>query len=277
VSHALITFSSLLFVSPAAPSWKLPFEVHCQLLPLMSNQHLDLHSRDGHSYQHSARDAKTSVFMIGQPSGGAKYDKRRSVSENLRLPSSHLNEFDLVFVVEEGLKKDEMVDYAQRELMTPMIHDAASPSPMLGAASPRVPMTPASAVSGTASRLKTKLALKSNEFEPLPANVFKQYLQLARSLPPPTISEEVRGQLDARFRSLQSTADSSQMEEGSCADVRPLNTLVRLSQARARLELSPVVTLEHVQDVWDLLTYCQSEHGGTMLHGEEHKDMRGSQ
>ena len=216
--------------------------------------------------------------MIGQPAGGAKYDSSRSISENLSLTSStsRLQDFDLIFVIEDGLKKDEMADYVERELMTPSINVAASPSPLVCAASPRVPLTPASALGGTASRLKSKLAIHSSEFEPLPSKVFKEYLQYARSLPPPSISDELRGELDARFRSMQSTHDANSSEEGSCSDGRLLETLVRLCHARARLELSSVVTKEHLQDVWDLLLYCRSEHQ-LLLTGEGHRDMRGSQ
>lgn len=259
---------------------------------MQTRQRVDLHSRDGVAYRFPSFPVQSSLLVVGQSKSAAtssssgperRYDRRRTVAENLGLPTRRLKEFDLILVVDTELKRDEMADYCERELMSPLLlvlggsstsgGSSVSGSPSAAwPASPRVPLTPQSGVTGQASRLKARMAVRTSEFDPLPPSVLRQYLAYARALDPPHIGREVRAMIDAAFRQYQLTQDHA--ASGCGADVRLLESIVRLSQARARIELSREVTREHVQDVCDLLQYVNQDEVNLR---EAHQDMRGSQ
>lgn len=164
--------------------------------------------------------AATSVVAAANPTDGM-YRSNRSLSENLKLSVALLSRFDLIFVF-GGTNNS-------KEMNTTHHHQPDSDT--------------------SSQELKTRCerrAAHSQDFLPLP--LMQTFSRYARSFCKPTLSPAAAKMLETTFMSQRSSSSNSILP----VTPRYLETLVRLSQARARCDLARVVTTRHVLDVLEI-------------------------
>lgn len=200
--------------------------------------------------------ARTCILAAANPSGG-HYDKSRTVTDNLKICPTLLSRFDLVFI---------LLDHADShldQLLTNHIQ-ALHTSRVRPGASNRNDGTqqfvhrnhgserrehPANA--SLYERLKLDDA---SGFVPISHDLMHKYIGYARKYCHPVLTPEATDQIKRFYLELR-TANN---EAGSIAvTTRQLEALIRLTQARARVELSGVATLQHVQDVLAIFQYSR--------------------
>lgn len=202
--------------------------------------------------------ARTSILAVANPAGG-HYDKSKTVSENLRLNPALLSRFDLVFILLD--KADAHLDdlltahiqalhsnrrYSQTNPSTSATQMSSQPSASFlrtqqrGADEPRV-------------ALYERLRINDNtQFNPIPHEVMQKYIGYARKNCFPVLSDAATIELKAFYLELRKTRPGV---DSIPATTRQLEALIRLTQARARLDLCPEATVEHARDVLSIIRY----------------------
>ena len=184
-------------------------------------------------------NARTSVLAAANPIKG-RYDRTRTLKQNVDISAPIMSRFDLFFVVLD--EQDEAVDYA----IAKHIIDVHCRSQQ---------QTQAEAD-----------ALFSMEDLQL-------YVRAARLIRPRLTPEAQRFLVDSYV--LLRTNDSVGVSRSSYRiTVRQLESLIRLSEARARLDLSSRVTVVHVKEAARLLkkSIVRVETGDVMLEDELEAD-----
>ena len=86
--------------------------------------------------------------------------------------------------------------------------------------------------------------------DPLPAELFRKYIAYARAFAQPTLSADARVVLQDFYLVLR---EDHMTEESTPITTRQLESLIRLTQARAKLELREVASKEHAEDVVEMM------------------------
>lgn len=160
-------------------------------------------------------NARTSVLAAANPIGG-RYDRRRSLRQNLNLSPPILSRFDLFFIQLD--EANETLDYAIARRIVDvhrLVHDEA----------PR----------------------------PYTLQEVQQYILFARCFKP-RISEEAAAVMVKEYKRLRLRQASGPSANGWKITVRQLESLVRLSEAIARMYLKGTVLPRHVQEAVKLLS-----------------------
>ena len=211
--------------------------------------------------------ARASVLAAANPSGG-HYDRERSLADNLKMGAALLSRFDLVFLLLD--RPDGALDsLVSSHIMA--LHASAS-----GRASSLDTSAAASASSAADWDPDRPLAerLTANVAEPaavLPHPLLRKYIAYARKYVHPRLSPEACRALQDFFldmRARQQGVDSTPVT------TRQLESLIRLTQARARLDLREDATAADAEDVIQLVRFSMGAGG---LGGEdgEHPVARG--
>uniref|UniRef100_A0A336MI36 DNA helicase MCM8 n=1 Tax=Culicoides sonorensis TaxID=179676 RepID=A0A336MI36_CULSO len=180
--------------------------------------------------------ARTTIIAAGNPVGNI-YKKSKTIAENLKINPALLNRFDLIFII---------------------IRDTnAIPGEKLNrsfTSTQRVLSEKASAIFGAAeSTLESFLEISPHEdFIPVPAVLFQNYIGYARSNCFPKMTREAADKLIEFFMELFRKQELLEFFE---ITTRQFQALRRLAIARARIDLSDVVTIKHVQDIIELTRY----------------------
>ncbi|KAG1667273.1 hypothetical protein FOA52_012562 [Chlamydomonas sp. UWO 241] len=229
--------------------------------------------------------ARTTVLAAANPVGG-HYNRARSLSENLRLSPAMLSRFDLVFVLMD--RPDDAMDQCVSE------HVLALHSGLPGKAAaarqrllefrgpPALPEVAGGGTGGVRLRLRDRLLQRPEEGDeaPLPTVLLRKYIAYARQHVHPVLTKEARMELQEFYLQLRSQAGGG----GMPVTARQLESLVRLSEARARIELRSEVTAADAADVvelmrdalWDwLLGDGMHDAGAVDLRGTSSRGSRG--
>ncbi|KAK7103109.1 DNA helicase MCM8-like [Littorina saxatilis] len=194
--------------------------------------------------------ARTSILAAANPVGG-HYNKGKTVSENLKMGSALLSRFDLVFIMLD--RPDEEMDCLLSEHV--MALHAGRKGLMAGAAVTRNDLTPnTSQAQWEAERpLSERLKVRQGEsFDPIPAPLLRKYIGYARKYVHPKIGPDAAKVLQSFYLSLRRQHHS---KDSTPITTRQLESLIRLTEARARLELREVATPSDAQDVIDIMKY----------------------
>ncbi|GIL55320.1 hypothetical protein Vafri_10871 [Volvox africanus] len=205
--------------------------------------------------------ARASILAAANPVGG-HYNRAKSLSENLRgISPAMLSRFDLIFVLLD--RPDERMDEALSE------HVMALHSGLAGRAhaarqrlieygtsggaggAPSQSTISFGSAGGSPPTLSQRLKFASAaENSQLPVHLLKKYVSYARTYCHPRLSEEAKQVIQAFYLRMR-----SQVAPGSKSHVtaRQLESLVRLSEARARAELREVVQRSDAEDVVELV------------------------
>ena len=192
--------------------------------------------------------ARTAILAAANPTGG-HYNRAKTVAENLKMGPALLSRFDLVFILMD--KRDP----GQDELLSEHVMALHS-----------VPREEGSLYSGPGSRnssfsvlgdtqgvgqLAERLVVRTGEeaMEPLPHSLLRKYIAYARRWVHPALGQEAKKVLQDFYLQLRAKPQG----ETTPVTTRQLESLIRLTEARARLELREEATQQDAIEVVEIM------------------------
>uniref|UniRef100_K3WX91 DNA replication licensing factor MCM6 n=1 Tax=Globisporangium ultimum (strain ATCC 200006 / CBS 805.95 / DAOM BR144) TaxID=431595 RepID=K3WX91_GLOUD len=166
-------------------------------------------------------NARTSILAAANPYNG-RYDKTKTLKYNVNISAPIMSRFDLFFVILDDC--DEIIDMKIAEHIV-NIH------------------------------MPSELQAPLNSTGAYSEEDLKRYIKFARTLNP-VITPESKRMMVACYRSLRENdvVSNGQTNIAYRITVRQLESMIRLSEALARLDLSEVVLVSHVQEAYRLLS-----------------------
>ncbi|KAL4857670.1 putative DNA helicase [Chlorella vulgaris] len=228
--------------------------------------------------------ARTTVLAAANPAEGS-YNRGRTLLENLKISPAMLSRFDLVFLLldrPDGDRDQRLADHVMALHSGLTARAAAARNRLLegpgGSSAPPLLLTygrhggaggnggGGAACGGGRVPLLERLKERREGDEPLPTQLLRKYIAYARQYVHPRLSEQAMSVLKEYYLQLriQSAADPGSLP----VTARQLESLVRLCEARARLELREEVTAGDAEDVVELMRQtldAQVASGGTAL------------
>lgn len=194
--------------------------------------------------------ARTSIIAAANPVGG-HYNKGKTVAENLKMGSALLSRFDLVFILLD--KPDEEMDNMLSEHVM-ALH--AGRNRALSSSTVRRNNTSANEsllFVETDKPLSERLKVSNREpFDPIPNQLLRKYVGYARKYVHPKIGPDAAKTLQEFYLELRR---QHQTQDSTPITTRQLESLIRLTEARARLELREEATKEDAEDVIEIMKY----------------------
>ncbi|KAI0772722.1 MCM-domain-containing protein [Trametes elegans] len=164
-------------------------------------------------------NARTSILAAANPIG-SKYNPDETVTRNIDLPPTLISRFDLLYLVLDNV--DEALD---RKLAQHLVALYLEDAPETGGGE-----------------------------DILPLEELSSYITYARSRINPAITEEAGDELVRCYVTLRKAGeDPRSSEKRITATTRQLESMIRLSEAHARMRLSPFVELADVQEAFRLM------------------------
>ncbi|CAH1452171.1 unnamed protein product [Lactuca virosa] len=191
--------------------------------------------------------AQTTVLAAANPVGG-HYNRAKTVNENLKINSALLSRFDLVFILLD--KPDELHDKRVSEHIMSLHVGNGDHSQTVNKLTNVVASQSVGEKSGSlVSRLRLDPG-KDIDFVPLPSPLLRKYIAYARTYVFPRMSKPAAKILQQFYLKLR---DRNTSADGTPITARQLESLVRLAQARARVELREEITVEDALDVVEIM------------------------
>nr|CAD7574505.1 unnamed protein product [Timema californicum] len=189
--------------------------------------------------------ARTSVLAAANPVGG-HYDRGKTVSENLRLGSALLSRFDLVFILLD--RPNEHLDSLLSEHVMALHSGLKHKSNVIKSSNSSMQRCEVRDIS-----LRERLTLHSDdELDPIPHQLLRKYVSYARKYVHPVLSPEAAAVLQQFYLDLRRQHQSL---DSTPITTRQLESLVRLVEARAKLELREEITETDALDVVEVMKY----------------------
>lgn len=196
--------------------------------------------------------ARTSILAAANPSGG-HYNRAKTVSENLRIGGSLLSRFDLVFIVQDHPDQD-LDNKMSSHVMG--IHTYNKNEPVKGTIHSHFSKTSKKDLNGSNNLLK-RLRIEPNEkLNYIPPAMLQKYIAYARKFSQPKLLPEVSDILQEFY------LDMRKQHKLNCSTpitTRQLESLIRLTEARARIELRSYCTKNDAEEVIEIMKYSMSE------------------
>ncbi|KAF2725150.1 putative cell division control protein nda4 [Polychaeton citri CBS 116435] len=166
-------------------------------------------------------NARTSVLAAANPIFG-RYDDLKTPGENIDFQTTILSRFDLIFIVRDD-------------------HDRARDE------------TIAKHVMGIHMNNPTSTAANAlDQDSPIPVEKMKRYISYAKTRCAPRLSTEAAEKLSSHFVSIRRQVARAEQDANQRSSipitVRQLESLIRISEALAKLELQPIATDKHVDE-----------------------------
>ncbi|XP_074349336.1 putative DNA helicase MCM8 isoform X1 [Apium graveolens] len=194
--------------------------------------------------------ARTTVLAAANPVGG-HYNRAKTVNENLKMNGALLSRFDLVFILLD--KPDELLDKRVSDHIISLHAGFAQQLPAakkLRTASSNTINVDLQEKSGSLiSRLRLD-PKKDSDFVPLPGPLLRKYIAYAKTYVTPRMSRpaaEILQKFYLKLRDHNTSADSTPIT------ARQLESLVRLAEARARVDLREEITGQDALDVVEIM------------------------
>ncbi|XP_068597302.1 DNA helicase MCM8 [Brachionichthys hirsutus] len=201
----------------------------------------------------SSLPARTSVIAAANPIGG-HYNRSKSVSENLKLGSALLSRFDVVFLLLDI--PDESHD---RRLSEHVMANRAGKGRISGATvvRPNSESETSILLDHSDMPLSERLQVPEGEtMDPIPVCLLRKYISYARQYVRPSLSPEAAKIIQDFYLSLRSQSHSA---DSTPITTRQLESLIRLTEARARLELREKATKSDAEDVVDIMKHSLAD------------------
>jgi DNA helicase MCM8 len=212
----------------------------------------------------SSLSARASVIAAANPAAG-HYNKGKTIVENLRMTPALLSRFDLIFILVDrpnALRDRQLSDHVmamhggggglRASAGRGFLRDA-EPDTVLAHRAPPPPFGGDSAFGSDDEHLDTRLrravaAIPPSEF--IPPSLLKKYVAYARRYCHPAMTPAAAAILQSFYLSLRRAHGTS---DSTPITTRQLESLIRLSEARAKMELRDWVTEADATDVVDLM------------------------
>jgi DNA helicase MCM8 len=221
--------------------------------------------------------ARTTVIAAANPVGG-HYDKSKTVCENLKIALPLLSRFDLVFILVDN--PDEARDRFISEHVMAMFGMRSTerngqpnrgPLGNLNGSNRKKSQHRHSDTDGRRHRGNVPFSSGSSQIEevrsveplssrlrscvvkdPLPPSLFRQYIAYAKAYVHPELSEAAKSVLQEFYLTLRKGAHE-QAADTTPITTRQLESLIRLSEARARSVMRTIVTESDARDVIEIM------------------------
>ncbi|XP_061478488.1 DNA helicase MCM8 isoform X2 [Rhineura floridana] len=195
--------------------------------------------------------ARTSIIAAANPVGG-HYNKAKTVSENLKMGSALLSRFDLVFILLDIPNEDH--DHLLSEHVMAMRARKQSGCSSVVVTREDSQNSNVSVLEALSDKpLSEKLKVIPGEnIDPIPHQLLRKYVGYARQYVHPRLSPEAAQILQEFYLELR---QQSQRADSTPITTRQLESLIRLTEARSRLELKEKATKEDAEDVIEIMKY----------------------
>ncbi|XP_022097957.1 DNA helicase MCM8-like [Acanthaster planci] len=198
--------------------------------------------------------ARTSILAAANPVGG-HYNKAKTVSENLKMGSALLSRFDLVFILLD--KPDEEMDSMLSEHVMALHAGKKRPTEGAHSSADDRPTDPEQAQAlqllESDRPLSERLKISRGEaFDPVPPQLIRKYIAYARKYVHPKLSSEAATVLQNFYLELRRQHKG---RDSTPITTRQLESLIRLTEARARLELREKAEQQDAEDVVELMKF----------------------
>ncbi|XP_076347300.1 DNA helicase MCM8-like isoform X2 [Tachypleus tridentatus] len=200
--------------------------------------------------------ARTSILAAANPVGG-HYNKSKTVSENLKMGSPLLSRFDLVFILLD--KPDEELDSKLSEHVMALHAGRAKEGGGKGTLKTTVSNcpTPVSVLNQLEYVIKQPLSERlkytpNEECDPIPHQLLRKYFAYARKYVHPKLSSEACEILQKFYLELRK---HHQTGESTPITTRQLESMIRLTEAHARIDLREECTRQDALDVVEIMKY----------------------
>ena len=191
--------------------------------------------------------ARTAILAAANPSGG-HYNKTKTVAENLKMGPALLSRFDLVFILIDKVDKEQDERLSEHVMALHSREGATSvPQARRGRRAPAA--SEALATQGTGQLADNLKSLPGEEADPLPPHCLMKYIAYARRYVHPSLGEEAKQVLQDFYLQLRAKPQA----EGTPITTRQLESLIRLTEARARLELREEATEQDALQVVEIM------------------------
>ncbi|XP_076599860.1 DNA helicase MCM8 [Chaetodon auriga] len=201
----------------------------------------------------SSLPARTSVIAAANPIGG-HYNRGKTVSENLKMGSALLSRFDVVFLLLDI--PDESHD---RHLSEHVMANRAGRGRTSSAVVTRTNSESETSIllDHLDMPLSERLQIPAGEtIDPIPACLLRKYISYARQYVRPSLSAEAAKTIQDFYLSLRAQAHSA---DSTPITTRQLESLIRLTEARARLDLRETATKSDADDVVEIMKHSLAD------------------
>jgi replicative DNA helicase Mcm len=161
-------------------------------------------------------NSRCAILAAANPKSG-HFDKYTAIADQINIPVTLLSRFDLIYT---------MMDRPQEEA------DLATAKHIF----------------------KTRKKREKPDKSSIPLDLLRKYIAYSRARLAPKMSNEAEQKLEQFYIRMRKQAYDT--EAPIPITVRQLESLIRLSEARARARLSNTVTVEDADRVINLMTYC---------------------
>ncbi|XP_066495222.1 DNA helicase MCM8 isoform X2 [Tiliqua scincoides] len=195
--------------------------------------------------------ARTSIIAAANPVGG-HYNKAKTVSENLKMGSALLSRFDLVFILLDIPNEDHDHLLSEHVMAMRAGKQAGCSSTVVTRGNSQ--HSNESILEVVSDKpLSERLKVNPGEsFDPIPHQLLRKYVGYARQYVHPRLSPEAAQVLQKFYLELR---QQSQRADSTPITTRQLESLIRLTEARSRLELREKATKEDAEDVVEIMKY----------------------
>jgi DNA replication licensing factor MCM4 len=168
-------------------------------------------------------NSRTSVLASANPVG-SRYNPQLSVVENIQLPPSLMSRFDLIYLL-----LDKANEASDRRLARHLVS-------LYGE------------LGGT--------GINTSHLAPIDPGILREYIAYARAACKPKLTPETASRLAAAYGDMRSQGMSRKVVS---ATPRQLESLIRLSEALARMRLSALISIRDVDEAVRLMTVAMQQ------------------
>jgi replicative DNA helicase Mcm len=207
---------------------------------------------------------RTSVIMIANPKYG-KFDPYEEIADQINMPPSLLSRFDLIFVLRDKPDKVKDAEISNHILLT---HTHGEIKSQYESINKEVK--------------KEDIGLFEEKVKsPISAEFIKKWVAYARKNCFPVMSKDARDHIHNCYLNMRDGV--SDKTKSIPITTRQEEAMIRLAEAAARVQLSPLVRLEDAERATRLMIRClksvgydkeTGEYDGSVLNGAPSKDQR---
>ena len=187
--------------------------------------------------------ARCSILAAANPVGG-HYDCSKSIVENLKMSSALLSRFDLVFVLLDKPHSENDQRLSRHIMHFHGLQKDGLDSIVPSNATTKHGLRPS--IYGETGSADNEVAQRA----PVPQDVLRKYILYARKFVHPKMTGGAATVLQKLYLKIR---DNARIGDSLPITTRQLESLVRLAQARARMELRDVVLESDAHDVVALM------------------------
>ncbi|XP_004751587.1 DNA helicase MCM8 isoform X1 [Mustela putorius furo] len=195
--------------------------------------------------------ARTSIIAAANPVGG-HYNKARTVSENLKMGSALLSRFDLVFILLDTPNEDHDHLLSEHVIAIRAGKQRTVSSATVARINSQDSNTSVLEVVSDKPLSERLKVVPGETIDLIPHQLLRKYIGYARQYVYPRLSTEAAQILQDFYLELRK---QSQRLNSSPITTRQLESLIRLTEARARLELREEATKEDAEDIVEVMKY----------------------